>query len=193
MKIVGLTGGIGSGKTSILNLFKKKNIKCFNSDFVAKNLMESDLKAKIKILFGSDIYMKGKLNRKKISKIVFNDKKKLSLLNSIVHPEVRKNFKNFIKINKKDKILVYETALLFETGFYKNCDFTILVIAPFPKRIERIIKRDNLLKTEIINRMKHQWSDKKKADLSDYIINNDNWKDTLFEFDKLFKKINLSS
>tara|TARA_B100000945_G_C20406825_1_gene610486 strand:- start:688 stop:1269 length:582 start_codon:yes stop_codon:yes gene_type:complete len=193
MKIVGLTGGIGSGKTSILNLFKKKKIKCFNSDFVAKNLMENDLKSKIKILFGSDIYMKGKLNRKKISKIVFNDKNKLSLLNSIVHPEVRKNFKKFIKINKKDKILVYETALLFETGFYKNCDFTILVIAPFQKRIERIIKRDNLLKTEIINRMKHQWSDKKKADLSDYIINNDNWKDTLFEFDKLFKKINLPS
>ncbi|MBK78085.1 MAG: dephospho-CoA kinase [Flavobacteriaceae bacterium] len=192
MKIVGLTGGIGSGKTSILNLFKKNNIKCFNSDFIAKNLMERDLMEKIKILFGSDIYIKGKLNRKKISKIVFNDKEKLSSLNSIVHPEVRKKFENFIKNNKKDKILVYETALLFETGFYKKCDFTILVIAPFEKRIQRIIKRDKLLESEIIKRMKHQWSDKKKAELSDYIINNDIWENTLFEFNKLFKKLNLA-
>ena len=191
MKIVGLTGGIGSGKTSILNLFKKNNIKCFNSDLIAKNLMENDLKDKIKILFGSEIYPKGKLNRKKISEIVFNDREKLSLLNSTVHPEVRKKFKNFIKTNEKDKILVCETALLFETGFYKKCDFTILVIAPFQKRIERIIQRDNLLESEIIKRMKHQWSDKKKANLSDHIINNDNWNDTLLQFDNIFKKLNL--
>ncbi len=191
MKIVGLTGGIGSGKTSILNLFKKNNIKCFNSDLIAKDLMENDLKDKIKILFGSEIYPKGKLNRKKISDIVFNDREKLSLLNSTVHPEVRKKFKNFIKTNEKDKILVCETALLFETGFYKKCDFTILVIAPFQKRIERIIQRDNLLESEIIKRMEHQWSDKKKANLSDHIINNDNWKDTLLQFDNLFKKLNL--
>ena len=191
MKIVGLTGGIGSGKTSILNLFKKNNIKCFNSDLIAKNLMENDLKDKIKILFGSEIYPKGKLNRKKISDIVFNNREKLSLLNSTVHPEVRKKFKNFIKTNEKDKILVCETALLFETGFYKKCDFTILVIAPFQKRIERIIQRDNLLESEIIKRMEHQWSDKKKANLSDHIINNDNWKDTLLQFDNLFKKLNL--
>lgn len=191
MKIVGLTGGIGSGKTSILNLFKKNNIKCFNSDLIAKDLMENDLKDKIKILFGSEIYPKGKLNRRKISDIVFNDREKLSLLNSTVHPEVRKKFKNFIKTNEKDKILVCETALLFETGFYKKCDFTILVIAPFQKRIERIIQRDNLLESEIIKRMEHQWSDKKKANLSDHIINNDNWKDTLLQFDNLFKKLNL--
>lgn len=191
MKIVGLTGGIGSGKTSILNLFKKNNIKCFNSDLIAKDLMENDLKDKIKILFGSEIYPKGKLNRKKISDIVFNNREKLSLLNSTVHPEVRKKFKNFIKTNEKDKILVCETALLFETGFYKKCDFTILVIAPFQKRIERIIQRDNLLESEIIKRMEHQWSDKKKANLSDHIINNDNWKDTLLQFDNLFKKLNL--
>ena len=191
MKIVGLTGGIGSGKTSILNLFKKNNIKCFNSDLIAKDLMENDLKDKIKILFGSEIYLKGKLNRKKISDIVFNNREKLSLLNSTVHPEVRKKFKNFIKTNEKDKILVCETALLFETGFYKKCDFTILVIAPFQKRIERIIQRDNLLESEIIKRMEHQWSDKKKANLSDHIINNDNWKDTLLQFDNLFKKLNL--
>ena len=191
MKIVGLTGGIGSGKTSILNLFKKNNIKCFNSDLIAKDLMENDLKDKIKIIFGSEIYPRGKLNRKKISDIVFNDREKLSLLNSTVHPEVRKKFKNFIKTNEKDKILVCETALLFETGFYKKCDFTILVIAPFQKRIERIIQRDNLLESEIIKRMEHQWSDKKKANLSDHIINNDNWKDTLLQFDNLFKKLNL--
>ena len=191
MKIVGLTGGIGSGKTSILNLFKKNNIKCFNSDLIAKDLMENDLKDKIKIIFGSEIYPRGKLNRKKISDIVFNDREKLSLLNSTVHPEVRKKFKNFIKTNEKDKILVFETALLFETGFYKKCYFTILVIAPFQKRIERIIQRDNLLESEIIKRMEHQWSDKKKANLSDHIINNDNWKDTLLQFDNLFKKLNL--
>ena len=122
MNIVCLTGGMGTGKTSILNLFKKKNINCFNSDFIAKNLMDNDLKEEIKTLFGSDIYEKGKLNRKKISKIVFNDIKKLNKLNSIVHPAVRKNFKDFIKNNEKDKFIVYETALLFETGFNRECD-----------------------------------------------------------------------
>ena len=189
MKIIGLTGGIGSGKSSILNLFKKKNISCFNTDFIAKQLMDNELKEKIKTLFGTDIYKKGELNRKKISKIVFNDKEKLSLINSLVHPEVRSEFKDFIKKNKKDKFIVYETALLFETGFYEKCDFIILVIAPFQKRIHRIIKRDNLLKSDIIKRINNQWPDEKKVDLSDYILNNDNWKETLLEFDKLFNKL----
>ena len=84
MNIIGLTGGIGAGKTSILNLFEKKNINCFNSDLIAKNLLDNDLRHKIQGLFGLDLYIKGKLNRNKLSKIVFNDKKKLSLLNSIV-------------------------------------------------------------------------------------------------------------
>ncbi len=192
MKIIGLTGGIGSGKSSILNLFKKKNISCFNTDFIAKQLMDNELKEKIKTLFGTDIYKKGELNRKKISKIVFNDIEKLNKLNSIVHPAVRKNFTDFVKRNKKDKFIVYETALLFETGFNKECDIIILVTATLKKRIKRIIKRDGLLKSEITRRINHQWSDKKKVDLSDYIINNDNWGNTLIEFDKIFNKLNLS-
>ena len=192
MKIIGLTGGIGSGKSSILNLFKKKNISCFNTDFIAKQLMDNELKEKIKTLFGTDIYKKGELNRKKISKIVFNDIEKLNKLNSIVHPAVRKNFTDFVKRNKKDKFIVYETALLFETDFNKECDIIILVIAPLKKRIKRIIKRDGLLKSEITRRINHQWSDEKKVDLSDYIINNDNWRNTLIEFDKIFNKLNLS-
>jgi len=192
MNIVGLTGGMGTGKTSILNLFKKKNINCFNSDFIAKKLMDNDLKEEIKTLFGSDIYEKGKLNRKKISKIVFNDIKKLNKLNSIVHPAVRKNFRDFIKKNETDKFIVYETALLFETGFNRECDIIILIISPFKKRIERIMKRDGLLKSEIIRRINHQLPDKKKVDLSDYIIENDNWKNTLIEFENVFKKLNLS-
>ena len=192
MKIIGLTGGIGSGKSSILNLFKKKNISCFNTDFIAKQLMDNELKEKIKTLFGTDIYKNGELNRKKISKIVFNDIEKLNKLNSIVHPAVRKNFTDFVKRNKKDKFIVYETALLFETGFSKECDVIILVIAPLKKRIKRIIKRDGLLKSEITRRINHQWSDEKKVDLSDYIINNDNWGNTLIEFDKIFNKLNLS-
>tara|TARA_B100001250_G_scaffold81305_1_gene66916 strand:+ start:1176 stop:1757 length:582 start_codon:yes stop_codon:yes gene_type:complete len=189
MKIVGLTGGIGSGKTSILSLFKKNKINCFNSDLIAKKLMNNDLKDKIKNLFGSNIFKEGKLNTKKFSKIVFNDKEKLSLINSVVHPEVRGKFNDFIKNNKKDKFVVYETALLFETGFYKKCDFIILVIAPFQKRIDRIIKRDNLLKSEIIKRTKYQWPDEKKVELSNYILNNDNWEETLLEFDKLFNNL----
>lgn len=192
MNIIGLTGGIGAGKTSILNLFEKKNINCFNSDLIAKNLLDNDLRLKIQGLFGLDLYIKGKLNRNKLSNIVFNDKKKLSLLNSIVHPEVRKKFEDFIKTNISDNFVVYETALLFELGFYKKCDFIILVIAPHKKRISRIMNRDNLLESEIIKRMNFQWSDDRKANLSNYILKNDNWEKTLSEFDKLFKKLNLS-
>ena len=94
--------------------------------------------------------------------------------------------------NKKDKFIVYETAIFYETGFNKECDVIILVIAPLKKRIKRIIKRDGLLKSEITRRINHQWSDEKKVDLSDYIINNDNWGNTLIEFDKIFNKLNLS-
>ena len=188
MKIIGLTGGIGSGKTSILNLFQKKNIPCFNSDLVARSLMNKEkLRKDIEKLFGLDLYQEGKLNRKRISHIVFNDKKKLSLLNSIVHPEVRKEFKNFIKINKNYDFVVYETALLFESGYYKNCDFIILVCAPYEGRIDRLIKRDNLSRLEIVKRINLQWSDQKKTDLSDFIINNNIWERTLLEFDCLFK------
>ena len=192
MKIIGLTGGIGAGKTSVLNLFEKRNINCFNSDLVAKRLLDNDLRDKIQSLFGLDLYIKGKLDRNKLSKIVFNDKNKLSLLNSIVHPEVRKKFEDFVKTNSNDDFVIYETALLFESGFYKKCDFIILVIAPYKKRIVRIIKRDNLLELEIIKRMNFQWSDDRKADLSNYILKNDNWEKTLSEFDKLLKKLNLS-
>ena len=113
-------------------------------------------------------------------------------MNSIVHPAVRKNFRDFVKSNKKDKFIVYETALLFETNFNKECDIIILVIAPLKKRIRRIIKRDGLLKSEITKRIHHQRSDEKKAGLSDYIINNDNLRNTLIEFDKIFGKLNLS-
>ncbi len=188
MKIIGLTGGIGSGKTSILNLFQKKKIPCFNSDLVARSLMNKEkLRKDIEKLFGLDLYQEGKLNRKRISHIVFNDKKKLSLLNSIVHPEVRKEFKNFIKINKNYDFVVYETALLFESGYYKNCDFIILVCATYEGRIDRLIKRDNLSRLEIVKRINLQWSDQKKTDLSDFIINNNIWERTLLEFDCLFK------
>ena len=108
MKIIGLTGGIGSGKSSILNLFKKKNISCFNTDIISKKLMDNELKEKIKTLFGTDIYKNEELNRKKISKIVFNDIEKLNKLNSIVHPAVRKNFTDFVKRNKNSRGFVID-------------------------------------------------------------------------------------
>ena len=172
MKVIGLTGGIGSGKSTLLNWFQIKGIPCFESDAVGRELLNSSLRESIILRFGADIYFDGTLDRKKIAKKVFGDKKALSDLNKIVHPAVNEAFNNFKIKNQNTPFIINESAILFETGRYKDFYKVILVISPQNERINRIILRDNVNKENVLSIMKHQLSDSKKIKLADFVIEN---------------------
>ncbi len=173
MKVVGLTGGIGSGKTTVAGMFKELGIPVFIADESGKRLMKesSEIKESIIDLFGEEAYSGNEPNRKFIASKVFNDTALLQKLNSIIHPAVAKDFKDWLK-SQNSSYVIYEAAILFETGRYEDCDFSILVTAPKEIRIERLQQRDNSSEKEIRERMENQWSDEKKQKLSDFIIEN---------------------
>ena len=175
MIIVGLTGGIGSGKSTVINYFKELGITCYQADDEAKKLMNSDkgLIKKIKNSFGDSIYINSKLDRKKLSAIVFTDKQKLELLNSIVHPYVTRHFENFCK-GLGDIYIIKEVAIIFEIGTQNKFDKIILVRAPKEDRVKRIIKRDKCNRQDAINRINNQIADDDKIDQCDFIIDNIN-------------------
>ena len=175
MILVGLTGGIGSGKSTVINYFKELGITCYQADDEAKKLMNSDkgLIKKIKNSFGDSIYINSKLDRKKLSAIVFTDKQKLELLNSIVHPYVTRHFENFCK-GLGDIYIIKEVAIIFEIGTQNKFDKIILVRAPKEDRVKRIIKRDKCNRQDAINRINNQIADDDKIDQCDFIIDNIN-------------------
>ena len=173
MKIIGLTGGIGSGKSTISKEFKSNSIPVYDSDTRAKILMNSskDLKVKLIEFFGSSTYTNGFINKKYISNLIFNDSSALNKINSIVHPEVFDDFMNW-KSRLNNDFAIYESALIFESGSYKSNDYNILVISDINKRIERVIKRDNVKKDDVLLKINNQWPDQKKIPLADYVFEN---------------------
>ncbi len=173
MYIVGLTGGIGTGKTTVSEIFKKLGIPVYNSDIEAKKLMHTDkeLIKKISNLFGKDIYKDNLLDRKKLAAEVFSNKEKLNRLNAIVHPAVKQDFELWA-LRQNSLYQIKESAILFESGIYKNVDKIITVTAPLNLRIKRLIKRDNTSQEEIKKRINNQLDEKFKTDNSDFIIDN---------------------
>ena len=189
MKIIGLTGGIGSGKTTLLNWFRKKGFPCFESDSVGRRLLNSSLRKSVIKKFGSDIYVDGKLNRKNLARKVFKDLKSLNDLNKIVHPAVTESFEKFKLKNLNAPFIIKETAILFETGAYKECDAVILITSSQKERIKRIIIRDGIKRSEILERMKNQLSEAKKRELADYIIENINLEDVYVQAETIIKNL----
>lgn len=173
MKIVGLTGGIGSGKTTVANFFKDLGVPVYIADDAGKRLMATseEVKKAVIDLFGKDAYIEGSLNRKLIAAEVFNDAEKLEQLNQIVHPAVAKDFSEWLSLQEFPYV-IYEAAILFEAGGYKKCDLVLLVTAPKNSRLERVQKRDQSSLSEIEARMQHQWSDEQKQELANYEILN---------------------
>lgn len=171
--IVGLTGGIGSGKTWVSSLFAKLGIPVYISDEQAKKLMHTDTKVKqaIIVLFGEEAYINGQLNRNFISKTVFNNRKMLDQLNAIVHPAVASHFKDWYG-SQSSPFVIKESAILFEIDADKKCDKVILITAPISERIRRVQLRDNASAEAIKKRMDNQWPDEKKVPLADYVIEN---------------------
>ena len=191
MIIVGLTGGIGSGKSTILNYFRDQGYPCFESDEVGKKLLEVELKENVVKLFGEEVYnTKGILDRKVISKKVFSNSKLLEKLNNIVHPAVNEAFEKFKKKYQDSPIIVKEAAILIESGSYKSCDIIILVKAPQDERIKRIMARDSANKSEVIAKISNQWEDKKKEKYADYIVENISLEETHEKVKNLIKKLN---
>lgn len=189
MKIVGLTGGIGSGKSTVAGFFKSLGVPVYVADDEAKKLMQSQvISEKIKGLFGDLAYAEGLLNREYIAKLVFNDDSLLTQLNKIVHPAVRQHFKEWVE--KQDtSYIIQEVAILFENGLEKNCDLTILVTAPLEERIRRVLQRDKTTVEDILSRMKKQWPDRKKLELADFVIHNVDLSNTEKEVRKIHVKI----
>jgi len=191
-KIIGLTGGIGSGKTTIANYFKEMGVPVYIADDEARKLMQSKfIIEEIKKTFGDSLFEDDILNRAKLAEIVFNDSRKLDQLNAIVHPAVKKDFVAWLEANKKYAYVIYEAAILFESGRYKDCDVVITVTAPEETRIERVIKRDKTNREQVLDRMKMQWKDEKRISKSNFIILNDNLKNAKEEVVKILKILNI--
>ena len=191
-KVIGLTGGIGSGKTTIANYFATMGIPVYIADDAAKKVMQSEnIVQQIKTTFGDSIFEKEILNRSKLAEIVFNNADKLAQLNAIVHPAVKSDFELWLQENKKYDYVIYEAAILFESGRYKECDIIITVTAPEEIRIERVVKRDNTTREQVLSRMKMQWNDEKRISLSNFVINNSNLKIAKEEVVKILKILNI--
>lgn len=175
MKIVGLTGGIGSGKSTAARMFADLGVPVYNSDLEAKQLMHTSIKVKEQIinLLGKDTYVNNVLNREYIAQKVFADASLLKQLNNIVHPAVRKHFLEWTK-KQKAPYVIQESAIIFENENQDFYDYIILVTAPLEVKIDRILKRDNTTREKILSRMDNQWTDEKKEKMSDFkLINED--------------------
>lgn len=193
--IVGLTGGIGSGKTTIAKMFHELGVSIYIADIEAKKLMHTSeiIKKELTATFGEETYTKGKLNRSYLSNIVFNNPEELQKINAIVHPRVGEHFKNWYEERSHEKYIIKEVAILFENDSYKQCDKIITVVAPIEERFRRLIQRDDTTREAIQSRMNNQWSDDKKMALSDYIIHNEDLEKAKAQVLKIHQEISLNS
>lgn len=179
MICVGLTGGIGSGKSTVASYFAALGIPVYDSDTHAKALMQNDpsLRDQITQLLGPKAYNKEGLDRRWIASRVFSDPDLLKALNKRVHPAVRADFDRW-RTEQKAPYVLQEAAILIENGAYQYLDYTILVIAPQKVRIERVVARDQVAPKQVQERMKQQWADADKIPLADFVIENTDLENT---------------
>jgi len=173
MKIIGLTGGIGSGKSTVAQMFKALGVPVYIADDEAKKLTNQSkiIKRKLTQLLGQETYINGVLNKKYVAERIFTNKDLLKATNEIIHPKVAQHFNRWVK-KQKGIYCIKEAAILFENDSYKNYDATILITCPKKIRIERVLKRGNISKEDLENRIKNQWTDAIKEKLANYVIEN---------------------
>ncbi|VBB43309.1 Dephospho-CoA kinase [uncultured Paludibacter sp.] len=174
--IIGITGGIGGGKSTFSEFLRECGELVFDTDLEAKNIQDIDSKTifEIKNLFGEKIYTEKGLDRVTVAKIVFNDKKKLYELNEIIHPKVKNRFKEWVKKHSDRKYLFMECAILYEAGFDAFVDKVVVVTAPEDIRIRRVILRDGLDEKQVRERIKNQIPDEEKITKANWVVNTDN-------------------
>lgn len=170
---LGITGGIGSGKTSVCKVFDVMGIPVFSADREARKIMDNDSKiiSGIHSITGKDLYVNGSLNRMELAKIIFNDRTILEKVNSLVHPVVVDYFRNWVS-DQSSSYVIMEAAILFESGASKLVNKVATVVAPVAERMERVIRRNKLSREQVIERMRNQMDDDARIKLSDYIIYN---------------------
>ncbi|MFV5693598.1 dephospho-CoA kinase [Flavobacterium sp. LT1R49] len=187
-KIIGLTGGIGSGKTTIANYFQSFDIPVYIADDEAREIMKSaEIIEAIKKVFGNSIFINDVLNREKLAEIVFNDPEKLKELNKIVHPAVKRHFDQWLLQHAAAPYIIYEAAILFESGGYKNCDLIISITAPVESRIQRVMERDKITRELVLKRINAQWTDEQRISKSDFVIENISIEAAKLEIVKILK------
>ena len=191
-KIIGLTGGIGSGKSTVASYIASKGIPVYIADEEAKKIMElPEVILEVQQLFDENIlFENNQLNRAKIAEIVFKNPQKLQELNAVIHPKVKMHFMNWLKLHEDFPFVVKEVAILFETGGDASCDKVILVTAPEEVRIKRVMQRDKTKMINVKNRIKNQLSDQEKKAKSDFIIENIDIDTTFKQVDKVLKILN---
>lgn len=187
---LGVTGGIGSGKSVICKTFGIIGIPVYYSDLRAKELLNSsqEIKTTLTDIFGDDLYTDNGLDKVKLAQIIFNDKQSLEKVNSIVHPAVMNDFYQWAEMQESD-IVINESAIIFEAKLQNHFDYIATVTAPEDTRIERVMKRDNAKREDIVARMNHQYPDKKKVDESDFVIINDGEKAILPQIHTILERI----
>ena len=190
MKIVGLTGGIGSGKTTVAKEFEALGVPIYIADVEAKKLMNRSkvIKRKLVALFGEKAYVNEQLNRPYIASVIFNNKEYLEKMNAIVHPKVARHFEKWVA-KKNAPYVIKEVAILFENGGHTLCDYVITVTAPKKLKIKRLLKRDNTTVEKIEAIMKNQWSDSEKIKYSDFVIENNALENTKLQVLKIHEQI----
>ncbi|MDD2278952.1 MAG: dephospho-CoA kinase [Bacteroidales bacterium] len=188
---VGIAGGIGSGKSMVSNILEAMGYPVYNADLEARTIVDTNNEVieQIKSLFGIGIYIEGKLDRAKVSMLVFNDKNLLQSLNSIVHPAVAHHFNAWKQTNANVKIAFKEAAILFESGAYKQVDMVVAVVAPQKLRIDRVCQRDGVTPEHVIQRMANQLSDEELVAKSNFVLVNDGIRLLLPQVTELVSKI----
>jgi dephospho-CoA kinase len=187
---VGVTGGIGAGKSLICSILERMGFPVFYSDIEAKKIITSNPQVRIDLieLFGIQIFKDHQLDRKLLANLLFSDSTLIEKMNAIVHPKVREEFENWA-LSQDSQLVFNEAAILFETGSYKNFDATILVTAPLEIRLNRVINRDNSIRADVQKRIDNQWSDEQKVMLSTYLIQNDDIHSVLDQIDEVLNEL----
>lgn len=189
-KIIGLTGGIGSGKTTLAKHFQSLGIPVYIADDAARKIIEEpSIQHQIQKVFGNSILSDDKIDRQKLANVVFSNPDKLNQLNAIVHPAVRKHFKDWLLSKRNYAFVIKEAAILFESGTYQDCDKIITVTAPLESRIERVLSRDNTSKEALLKRINNQWTDEMRIAKSDYVIDNRDLNTAKAQAEEILKKL----
>lgn len=193
MKRIGITGGIGAGKSLVAEIIKAMGYPVYNSDERAKELTDSNPKIKEGLihLFGIEIYQNDTLNKFALAQAIFSDESLREKVNALIHPIVREDF-NLWALAQNNSLVFNESAILFETGSFKNFDAIILVYAPTELRIKRIMKRDNCSENEVLKRMNSQFSDEEKYQLTEFRVLNDEQTPLLVQVEKIILNVSLS-
>jgi dephospho-CoA kinase len=191
MKRIGLTGGIGSGKSFIANIIEHIGFPVYYSDLRSKELTKSNptIRTGLISLFGEEVYLGGELNSQLVAAKIFHNEELRQKVNELIHPIVRKDFDNWAS-KQKAQLVFNEAAILFETGSYKNFDSTILVCAPIETKIQRVMLRENCTRADVLSRMSKQWSDEEKMKLADFFIINDDKKPILLQIEEILIQLN---